>query len=89
MVCDTHAANKGGPCATGTRSTGTPSSSSATVSITCVEISDKFGQVTSLALELCRVLGEFERAGALLFEDCTYEHESFDVEERVLDLVRA
>ena len=74
---------------TGTRSTGTASSSSATVSVTCVEISDKFGQVTSLALELCRVLGEFERAGALLFEDCTCEHESFDVEKRVLDLVRA
>ena len=73
MVCDTHATN----------------GSSATVSVTCVEISDKFGQVKSLTFEFGRVLGEFERAGSLVFEDCTREHESFDVEERVLDLVRA
>jgi hypothetical protein len=43
----------------------------------------------SSALEFGRVLGEFDRAGALIFEDCTREHEPFDVEERVLDLVRA
>jgi hypothetical protein len=45
--------------------------------------------VKSLTFEFGRVLGEFERAGSLVFEDCTREHESFDVEERVLDLVRA
>ena len=43
----------------------------------------------SLALEFGRVLGELDRAGALVFEDCAREHEPFDVEERLLDLVRA
>lgn len=62
---------------------------SATVSVTGVEISDKFGQVTSLALEFSRVLGQLDRAGALVFEDCSCGHEPFDVEERLLDLVRA
>ena len=62
---------------------------SATVFVTGVGISDKFGQVMSLALEFGRVLGELDRAGALVFEDCAREHEPFDVEERLLDLVRA
>jgi hypothetical protein len=45
--------------------------------------------MTPLALEFGRVLGELERAGALVFEDCAREYEPLDVEERLLDLVSA
>jgi hypothetical protein len=41
--------------------------------------------MTPLALEFGRVLGELERAGSSVFEDCAREHEPFDVEERLLD----
>jgi hypothetical protein len=42
-----------------------------------------------LALDFRRMLGELERAGTSVFEDCTREHEPFDLEERLLDLARA
>jgi hypothetical protein len=45
--------------------------------------------VTSLALDFRRMLGELERAGTSVFEDCTREHEPFELEERLLDLARA
>jgi len=41
--------------------------------------------MTALALEFGRALGELERAGASVFEDCAREHEPLDVEERLLN----
>jgi len=35
------------------------------------------------------MLGELERAGTSVFEDCTRKHEAFELEERLLDLPRA
>jgi hypothetical protein len=32
------------------------------------------------------MLGELERAGTSALEDCTREHEPFDLEKRLLDL---
>ena len=54
-----------------------------------VEISDEVGQVTSLALELDGVLGDLDGAGTFVLKDRTRVDEPFDVEERLLDLVRA
>jgi hypothetical protein len=45
--------------------------------------------MTALALEFGRLVGELERAGGSVFEDCAREHEPFDVEARLLDLVGA
>jgi hypothetical protein len=45
--------------------------------------------VTSLALDFRRMLGELERAGTSVFEDCTREHEPLELEERLLDLAHA